>query len=317
MIQDDVFMFLALSKAQEYLGATAPNPPVGACITKEGHILGMAAHVRAGESHAEVAAVEQVIHKFGKQALKGSSLYVTLEPCNHIGKTPPCTEAILKSGIEQVVIGCLDPNPHVLGGGAFFLEKQGIHVKQEVLKDQCSALINPFRKWSTQGLPWVVHKRAFRLTLEGVLTMLPEPKEKTFTLESSLQVAHQERKKSDAILISLKTVLVDDPLLNVRFVKDHENKKRFLAVINRAARELPSKWVKRQQMLGFEVFSYVCIESALQDLGKRGVHQVLVEVGPTLSKIIEENQFWDERLTFIHNVDQDFILREYRCSQAL
>ena len=155
---DDGFMLAALALARKGLGLTAPNPMVGAVIVADGEIVGRGFHPRAGEPHAEIFALREA----GEQALN-AELYVTLEPCNHQGKTPPCTEAIIRSGIRRVVIGTCDPNPLVEGRGAARLEEAGIKVEIGLLAKECRRLNEAWNKFITTGLPFVTLKTAASL----------------------------------------------------------------------------------------------------------------------------------------------------------
>src|SRR6476469_8829622 len=150
---DGAFMRRALDLAEEGWGRTAPNPMVGAVVVRDGVIVGEGFHRRYGESHAEVEALRSA----GERA-RGGTLYVTLEPCNHQGRTPPCVDAILRAGIRRVVVGCLDPNPAVVGGGAARLQEEGVEVEVGVAPAEARALIAPWTKFVTTGLPYVVLK---------------------------------------------------------------------------------------------------------------------------------------------------------------
>ncbi|MFC1867239.1 bifunctional diaminohydroxyphosphoribosylaminopyrimidine deaminase/5-amino-6-(5-phosphoribosylamino)uracil reductase RibD, partial [Thermodesulfobacteriota bacterium] len=151
----------ALRLAKKGLGRTSPNPAVGAVIVRNGNVIASGYHKKAGHNHAEVEALSTL----GGGIRAGDTLYVTMEPCNHHGKTPPCTEAIIKSGLKRVVIGMSDPNPAVSGGGAEFLRKRGIEVKPGVLESECRRLNEAYIKFVTTGLPFVIAKSA--LTMDG------------------------------------------------------------------------------------------------------------------------------------------------------
>jgi len=202
------FMELALAEARKGLGRTSPNPAVGAVIVKNGKVVGRGYHKKAGSPHAEVNAIADA----GEQAIN-ATLYVTLEPCNHIGRTPPCTEAVLRCGITSVVIGMSDPNPRVAGGGADYLRGKGIEVCSGVLEQQCRALNYPFIKHSATGLPWVMMKAG--LSLDGKITIHAGKGEAITGPESKRQV-HQIRNQVDAILIGVETAIIDDPSLTTR-----------------------------------------------------------------------------------------------------
>ncbi|MCL1979849.1 MAG: bifunctional diaminohydroxyphosphoribosylaminopyrimidine deaminase/5-amino-6-(5-phosphoribosylamino)uracil reductase RibD [Proteobacteria bacterium] len=202
------YMELALNEARKGLGRTSPNPAVGAVIVKDGVVVGRGYHKKAGTPHAEVNALMDA----GINAA-GATLYVTLEPCNHTGRTPPCTEAILQSGITRVVIGMADPNPRVAGGGAQYLTSRGIEVDSGILDQQCQALNYPFIKHSTTGLPWVLMKAG--LSLDGKITFRQRQGEAITGLEAGRYV-HQLRNRVDAILVGVETAIIDDPSLTTR-----------------------------------------------------------------------------------------------------
>jgi diaminohydroxyphosphoribosylaminopyrimidine deaminase/5-amino-6-(5-phosphoribosylamino)uracil reductase len=313
---DSVFLALAAAEAEKYIGATSPNPPVGACLVQDGRVLSVGAHVRAGTDHAEIVAIKRAIEAHGEKAIEGATLYLTLEPCNHFGKTPPCTQSILEAGLKRVVFTTTDPNPSVRGGGANELRNAGVEVVEFEQSSLAQNLNAPFLKWISSRKPWVVLKLAYRITSEGELTMLPDAGTKTFTSDQSLKLAHIERKKCDAILTGMETVFRDHPLFTVRHVPDHIGKRRWLAVMTRSGRGLPSDWVERQTKLGFEVHAFSDLQNTLAELGKQGAMRVMVEAGPTLSNAINDLDLWDERLTFIQNKgNEDLVVREFACSQ--
>ena len=202
------FMKIALREARKGLGRTSPNPAVGAVIEKEGKILAKGYHRAAGLPHAEIEALNK-LNGYAPDA----TLYVTLEPCNHYGKTPPCTEAIIRSGIKRVVIGMKDPNPHVKGGGADFLRKNGIEVIEGVLEQECQQLNAHFIKFVKTGLPYVVIKVA--MTLDGWIATRTGHS-KWITNERSRQFVHRLRDTTDAILVGIRTIMVDNPMLTTR-----------------------------------------------------------------------------------------------------
>jgi diaminohydroxyphosphoribosylaminopyrimidine deaminase/5-amino-6-(5-phosphoribosylamino)uracil reductase len=205
---DVKFMREALRQARKGLGRTSPNPAVGAVIVRKGRILAKGYHRRAGLAHAEVEALSQL----GGRADRGT-LYVTLEPCNHYGKTPPCTEAILRGGIKRVVVGMNDPNPRVSGGGNEFLRKKGIDVTTGVLETDCRRLNEAFIKFVASGRPFVIIKSA--LTLDG-WTATSGGHSKWITNEKSRRFVHRLRDQVDAVLVGIGTLLADNPLLTVR-----------------------------------------------------------------------------------------------------
>jgi diaminohydroxyphosphoribosylaminopyrimidine deaminase/5-amino-6-(5-phosphoribosylamino)uracil reductase len=201
-------MRLALREAHKGMGRTSPNPCVGAVIVRDQEIVAAGYHKKAGTPHAEIHALRQA----GALAA-GATLYVTLEPCNHTGRTPPCTKAITASGIRRVVVGMQDPNPLVDGGGNKYLQSQGIEVVSGVLEAECSAQNRPFLKYITQSLPWVVMKAG--MSLDGRISYLPHQSGQ-MTGAASLLKVHRLRDRMDAILVGNTTVMVDDPALTTR-----------------------------------------------------------------------------------------------------
>jgi len=205
--EDEFFMRLALREGRKGLGRTSPNPPVGAVVVKDGKVVGKGYHRRAGTPHAEVHALREA-----GEAARGATIYVTLEPCNHHGRTPPCTEAILSAGIRRVVIGCRDPNPKARGG-AEYLASRGLEVETGVLLKECATLCRFFLKVATRKLPWVLSKAA--MSLDGrIATRTGDSK--WITGEAARRYGHRLRNIYDAILVGKGTVLADDPALTCR-----------------------------------------------------------------------------------------------------
>jgi len=208
---DVKFMKQALREARKGLGRTSPNPAVGAVIVRRGEIVARGYHKRAGLPHAEAEA----LNKLGKIS-PGDSLYVTLEPCNHLGRTPPCTHAILKSGIKKVIIGMKDPNPMVSGGGCEFLKEHGIEVVTNVMETECRRLNEDFLKFVASGRPFVIAKSA--LTMDGWIAT-SSGHSQWVTNDKSRQFVHLLRDRVDAVMVGIGTVLADDPSLTARLPK--------------------------------------------------------------------------------------------------
>lgn len=280
-------MRVALAGAAEYQGATAPNPPVGAVITDAGGaIIGAGAHQRAGTPHAEANAF---LDCEARGVLDHAhTIFVTLEPCNHFGRTPPCVERILASSIKRVVIGASDPNP-VASGGSARLRQHGIEVVEGVLGQECNELIRAFSKSKRTGLPWVTIKRAFNLS--G--SMIPPVGQKTFTSQSSLLLAHQLRRRADAIITGSGTVLADAPLFTVRHVEDFHGKQRYLVVLDRRQR-ISQDYYNQAEALGFIPIRGQDITAILLELATQGVLEALVEAGPTVSDEFIRLGLYDE-----------------------
>jgi diaminohydroxyphosphoribosylaminopyrimidine deaminase/5-amino-6-(5-phosphoribosylamino)uracil reductase len=205
---DEKFMRLALRLAAKGKGTTSPNPRVGAVVVKGGRIIAKGWHRRAGEPHAEAIALDKA-----GGAAAGSTLYVTLEPCSTWGRTPPCTDGIIASGVKRVVVGAIDPWPAHRGRGLKILKRKGIAVTSGVLKQEAERLNEGFNKWVLTGFPFVTVKAA--LSLDGkIATATGESR--WISGELSRGHAHRMRNESDAIMVGIGTVKRDDPSLTVR-----------------------------------------------------------------------------------------------------
>lgn len=205
---DIEYMRLALKEAKKGLGKTSPNPCVGAVIVRDGKVIAKGFHKKAGTPHAEINAL-----KNATKSVVGATIYVTLEPCNHTGKTPPCSHAIVAAGLARVVVGMTDPNPLVNGGGIVFLESHGIQVVSGVLEEECRAINSPFIKHITEGIPWTIMKAG--VSLDGRLNY-QEGQAGWITGEESAYQVHKLRNCVDAILVGRKTVDIDNPSLTTR-----------------------------------------------------------------------------------------------------
>ena len=205
---DEFYMRRAIELAKKGRGWTNPNPMVGAVIVKNGSIIGEGYHEKCGELHAERNAIASLT-----ESAEGATLYVTLEPCCHYGKTPPCTEAILEQKIARVVIGSRDPNPKVSGKGAKILREAGVRVEEDFLREECDALNPVFFHYITTGLPYVVMKYA--MTADGKIATKTGAS-KWISGEEARSLVHEMRHDYMAIMAGIGTVLADDPMLNVR-----------------------------------------------------------------------------------------------------
>lgn len=205
---DEHYMRLALKEARKGLGRTSPNPCVGAVIVKEGRVISKGYHKKAGTPHAEVHAIRNAL-----ESVAGATIYVTLEPCNHTGKTPPCSRAIVDAGLVRVVVGMKDPNPLVNGSGIEFLQSNSVEVTSGVLEGECEAINYPFIKYITQGLPWVIMKAG--VSLDGRLNY-QRGKSGWITGEQSARAVHELRNSVDAIMVGRRTVEIDNPSLTTR-----------------------------------------------------------------------------------------------------
>lgn len=205
--KDDLFMSRAIELARRGRYGAHPNPMVGAVIVKNGKIIGEGAHLRFGGPHAEINALR------GCAGARGAALYVTLEPCSTYGKTPPCTEAVIKAGIKKVFIGAADPNPANSGKAAVLLRRAGLEVKTGLMKKACAALNPAFNKFMCTGLPFVTLKIA--QSLDGKIADAAGRSRWISGPQARLET-HKLRAEADAVLAGIGTVLLDDPLLSVR-----------------------------------------------------------------------------------------------------
>jgi diaminohydroxyphosphoribosylaminopyrimidine deaminase / 5-amino-6-(5-phosphoribosylamino)uracil reductase len=310
----------ALELARAHEGATAPNPPVGCLLLDPyGRELASGAHRRAGLPHAEAEAIAQT-HAAGL-ADKVHTVVVTLEPCNHHGRTPPCAEAILATGARQVWIACRDPNPQVKGGGAERLRAAGLRVNFLSELDHPSAhfvlaeaerLIAPFAKRVRMGLPFITIKQA----ISSLGSMVPAVGQKTFTSIASLELAHRLRRRADAILTGSGTVLADDPLFTVRLIPDHPDKHRMLVLLDRR-RRIPELYMDAARQRGFSVHLADDVHEALQTIGAAKGMEVLVEAGPTVTTHLLSAGLWDEHVLIEQAANADGTDRvTVRCQPA-
>ncbi|HBG06711.1 MAG: riboflavin biosynthesis protein RibD [Geobacteraceae bacterium GWC2_58_44] len=198
----------ALALARRGEGKTSPNPAVGCVIVRDGSVVGRGWHKKAGTPHAEVHALNEA----GELAA-GADVYVTLEPCAHFGKTPPCAEALIAARVARVYVAMVDPNPLVAGAGIEMLREAGIEVEAGLLEEPCRELNRPFIKWIQTGLPYVVLKSA--LTLDG-MSATASGDSRWVTSDRARREVHRLRGKLDAIMVGVGTVLKDDPLLTCR-----------------------------------------------------------------------------------------------------
>jgi diaminohydroxyphosphoribosylaminopyrimidine deaminase / 5-amino-6-(5-phosphoribosylamino)uracil reductase len=300
----------ALCAAEAFVGATAPNPAVGCVLLDaKGRVLACAAHQRAGQPHAEALAIAECDRAGTTTQIH--TVVVTLEPCNHSGRTSPCSEAILRTPARAVWIAVADPNRQVQGGGAARLALAGLavrfladldHPDTAELCHKAQRLIAPFAKRMRTGLPFVTVKQA--LTREG--SMIPPAGAKTFTSPASLRLAHQLRKRADAVLTGSGTVLADAPEFTIRHVADFAEKTRHLTILDRRNR-VPEAYLAAARARGFRVNLATDIVKALQELGAAGVQEVLVEAGPALLTAFREANLWDEWVTIQQTAGEDRI----------
>ncbi|MBI5469282.1 MAG: bifunctional diaminohydroxyphosphoribosylaminopyrimidine deaminase/5-amino-6-(5-phosphoribosylamino)uracil reductase RibD [Deltaproteobacteria bacterium] len=307
------FMRLALKLAARGAGKTSPNPAVGSVIVKNGRVIAEGYHKKAGGPHAEAAALATL-----KNGAKDATLYVTLEPCCHFGRTPPCTDAIINSGIKKVVIGTVDPNPKVSGKGISLLKAAGVLVASGVLERECRKLNEAYNRYMTGKVPFVTLKLAQTLDAR---TAAAGGESKWITGEASRALVHRMRSRADAVMVGSSTVLKDDPMLNVRHVGGKNPLKvvldstlktpltarvfkggGLLIFTTRAA--LPSK-IRKAVSAGAEVIVVpaskdgIDLKRVLRELKKREVVSVLAEAGGTLAASLLRGGLVDKLSVFI------------------
>jgi diaminohydroxyphosphoribosylaminopyrimidine deaminase/5-amino-6-(5-phosphoribosylamino)uracil reductase len=299
------FLQHALDLARKGVGLASPNPTVGCVIVKDGTILGEGFHQYDWRHHAEIVALKQA----GDRA-RGATLYVTLEPCNHTGRTGPCTETIITAGVSRVVAAMQDPNPKTRGTGFARLRAAGIEVETDLLESEAQKLNEAFVCWITTKKPFVTLKSA--LTLDGQLA-LPKPrgskKRVWITSEESRAEVQRMRHASDALLTGIGTILADDPLLTdrsglqrrrclLRVILDTNLrlplKSRFVQTANEdilvfTAASLKSPKARKLQHAGVELLQLksakgkIYLPEVLKELGRREILSVLLEAGPRLN----------------------------------
>ncbi len=299
--RDVLWMHRALELARRGLGTTSPNPPVGAVIVRDGHLLGEGYHARAGEPHAERQALADVWKRGREGELKGATLYVTLEPCSSYGRTPPCTEAILGAGIGEVVYGAVDPDERHRGRADALLQQAGVRVRSGICAADCEQLLRPWMFSVREKRPWVVAKIAS--TLDGRIV---RQKERWLTGREARQYVHQLRLESDAILVGGQTVRSDNPALTIRepltpLPSKKEQPWRIVLTRNRASlpescRLFCDEWAHRT--LVYERVKH--LEEWLRGLYEEyGIVQLMLECGGRLLRSFLEEGLVQEWVQFI------------------
>lgn len=310
---DEQYMKLALEEAQKGVGRTSPNPAVGALIVKDGVILGKGYHKKAGTPHAEIHAMNNT-----SCSLNGTTIYVTLEPCSHTGRTPPCCEAIAKAGISRVVIGMLDTNPLVDGRGVSYLQNSGIEVLSGVLKNECKNLNLPFLKYIQTSLPYMVMKAG--VSLDGRLNY-QSGVSGWITGEQSGTRVHQLRDRFDAIMVGSGTIIADNPSLTARLQDTKQSRDPVRIVLDSSlASPLSAKIYNQESEASTIIFCSVNadktkkrnfenigvkvltvdsssrglnLKEVLARIGEEGICSVLVEGGASIHGSLLREQLYD------------------------
>ncbi len=309
------FMNLAMRLAAKGKNKTSPNPMVGALVVKNGRILGKGFHEKAGLAHAEIIALDEAGEKS-----KGATLYVTLEPCAHFGKTPPCIERIIKSKVKEVIVGMVDPNPLNNGKGVNILKQNGIRCEAGVLENELKKLNEVFIKYITKGLPFVTVKVA--QSLDGRIATR-EGDSKWITSDKSRIFSHRRRAGYDAIMVGVNTVLRDNPMLDAWFSKKHPKKiivDSELSISEKAnifssqapviivtlpvepGQETENRKILSQKAAILEVkgkAGQINLKEMMKKLAKMGITSILVEGGGMLIGSLFDEGLVDKVLFFI------------------
>jgi diaminohydroxyphosphoribosylaminopyrimidine deaminase / 5-amino-6-(5-phosphoribosylamino)uracil reductase len=294
----------ALELARKGVGLASPNPPVGCVIVKDGAIVGEGFHQYDWRDHAEIVALKQA----GEKA-RGATMYVTLEPCNHTGRTGPCSEAVLAAGISRLVSAMQDPNPNNGAGGFERLRAAGVEVESGLLEEEAQLLNEGFSLWIKTRRPFVTLKSAMTLDGQLALPARKSKKQEWITSEESRAEVHRMRHASDALLTGIGTILADNPLLTDR--SGLERRRRLLRVILDSklrlspksrivqtadddllvftAASLKSQKARKLQNAGVEMVRAqhkqkgLDLDAVLRELGRRDILSVLLEAGPGLN----------------------------------
>ena len=271
-ITDEIYMRRCIQLAKNGQKNAQPNPMVGAVIVHEGKIIGEGYHVRCGEGHAEVNACASV-KKEDEHLLKESTIYVSLEPCSHYGKTPPCADLLVSKGFKRCVIGCQDPFAKVQGRGIQKLKDAGIEVTVGVLEEECKALNKRFMTFHAQQRPFVTLKWA-----ESADGFIDGHISNTYTQ----MICHKRRAEHQAILVGRKTFEIDQPSLNVREWVG-KSPKRY--IVSSQALTLPE---------GYHLIQSTSVENILHQLYEEGIQTLLVEGGADVLQSFIDSGLWDE-----------------------
>ena len=296
-MNDEDYMQLAIAEAKKGVGLTSPNPAVGAVIVKDGEVVATGWHKKAGKPHAERNAIANA-HAKGKD-FRGSTIYVTLEPCSTKGTTGACTDAIIEEGFSKVVYGAKDVNPAHAGAADVVLKAAGVEVISGVLEKECKLIVREFGTRITTGLPWVIAKSA--MSLDGRITR-PNGEGQWLTGREAREEAHRIRAEVDAIVVGGKTVRRDNPSLTVRGDAYREEKEQpWRVVLTQSGKEsLPQDIAlltdeHKERTILYEDMS---MEDSLRDLAGRGCNTVFLECGGVLMRQFLEQNLVDEVAVF-------------------
>ncbi len=315
IMQEIDYMRLALSLAQAAKGQTGANPLVGAVVVNGGHIVGMGAHLRLGEAHAEVNALNMAGHH-----AENSTVYVSLEPCSHFGRTPPCANRLIQDRVKRVVIATLDPNPRVAGNGVRLLREAGIKVEVGMLQEEAMQMNEMFHKYITTGLPFVTLKAA--MTLDGKIATVTGHSRWISGVASRKEV-HRYRHEYQAIMVGIGTVLSDDPELTtrmeiegihpirvivdsklstplyVRVVRDGNAQTIILTTLGNDPNKIDALTQAGVKVIEVNQGERVDVRLALTKLAELGISSILLEGGATLAGTMLEHRLIDKMILYI------------------
>ncbi len=306
-MQDDrsIFMRRCLELASNGAGNVSPNPLVGAVLVHENKIIGEGWHQKIGEAHAEVNAIDMAVKNGFSNVLSRSELFVSLEPCSHYGKTPPCTELIIKHNIQKVTIGCRDPFPEVNGKGIKYLQEAGVTVEENLLSDECKIMNRRFITFHTKKRPFIILK--FAQSGDHYLAPLPGKSGK-ISNDYSDKLVHRWRSEEDAILVGTKTAALDNPRLTVRNWTGR-NPVRLtidrllklpvdLHLFDTSAPTLIFNNIKDEQSGSVEFikinFDENVLNQILNKLYSRNIQSLIVEGGKNVLQQFIDQSLWDE-----------------------
>ncbi len=305
MISDELFMLRAFELASLGTGSVSPNPKVGCVIVRDGKIIGEGWHRKYGEAHAEVNAIDTVADK---NLLKGSTVYVNLEPCSHVGQTPPCADLLVQMNVKKVVIANEDTNPLVAGRGIMRLKESGVEVVTGILRKEGRELNRRFFTFVEKQRPYIILKWA--QTADGFMAH-KNFDSKWISNEFSRQLVHRWRSEEDGVLVGVRTASHDNPQLNVR---EWSGRNPVRIVIDRFLR-LPANlnlWAGPQKTICYNVLGHEenenrtfirldednFIDQLVTDLYKRKIQSLIVEGGPQTLQLFSNSRYWDEARIF-------------------